>query len=247
MRTTDLIGKTFNNLTVTEFAYSKDGRGYWKCKCTCGNETVVLRSNLPKIKSCGCLLTTNKYVGKFPEQVRQAYYNMRKRCYSKSNKSYKDYGGRGITICEEWSTLEGFLNDMLESYQEGLTLDRIDVDKNYCKENCRWVSLKKQANNKRTNFMVEYKGEKMSLTEICERYSLNYSFIRKRILEGNSIEEAMNIPVPKKEEITFNGITKTVSEFAEEYGMTYYQLKKRLMRGWSVEKALTQPLRTRRG
>lgn len=244
MRTTDLIGKKFNNLTVIEFAYKKNNTGYWKCKCDCGNETIVMRGNLPKTLSCGCKITTNKYRGKFNPKLGHAYYNMRKRCNNPKNKSYKHYGGKGIKICSKWDTLEGFLDDMMPTYKDGLTLDRIDVNGDYCKENCRWVDRKVQNNNKTTNVYVSYKGENLTIAQLCDKYKLIYETARKLISEGYDIDYVVNYRY-EKEKITYNGITKTVSEFAKDYGMTYHQLKKRLMRGWSIERALTQPLRKR--
>lgn len=244
MKTTDLIGKKFNKLTVIEFAYKKNDRAYWKCKCECGNEKVIARNNLSKTLSCGCLANRNKYSGKFPPQLGNAYYNMRKRCDSKNNKSYPSYGGRGITYCDKWKTLEGFLDDMLDSYEEGLTLDRIDVDGMYCKENCRWVDRYAQANNRTLNVFIEYNGEKLTVAQLARRFNLKYDTVRGKIAKGCSVEEAI-APPKQNETITYKGITKTVTEFAKEYGMTYTQLKKRLMRGWDIERALTQPLRKR--
>ena len=167
---------------------------------------------------------------------------MRKRCNSKNNKSYHSYGGRGITYCDKWKTLEGFLDDMWDSYEEGLTLDRIDVEGMYCKENCRWVDRFVQANNKTLNVFVEYNGEKITVAQLARRFNLKYDIVRRKIAKGYSVEEAIAPPKPK-ETITYKGITKTVNEFAKEYGMTYTQLKKRLMRGWDIDRALTQPLR----
>lgn len=244
METKDLIGKRFNNLTVIEFAYKKNYRAYWKCRCDCGNEKIIMRNNIPKTLTCGCSKGANKYVGKFPRKLGDVYYNMKKRCDYKNHKSYNSYGGRGITYCDKWKTLEGFLDDMLDGYEEGLTLDRIDVNGMYCKENCRWVSRNIQANNKTTNIFLEYKGEKLTLSELTNKLGLNYSMVQHRIARGYTVEEAIK-PPKEKEMITYNSVTKTVGEFAEEYGMTYHQLKKRLMRGWNIERALTQPLRKR--
>lgn len=243
----DLTGRKYGQLTVIK-EHGKDHRGYtWLCKCDCGEENIIavgddLRSGHKT--SCGCLRWqgTPKH-GLSDSAIRQAYYNMKKRCDHPKNKSYKNYGGRGITYCEKWKTFKGFLDDMLESYEVGLSLDRIDVNGNYNKENCRWADKIVQANNTRTNHIVEYKGEKLTIAELCRKYHVNYSLLNDRINEGWEIEKALCEKT--REVITYNGVTKTVAEFAENYGMTYHQLKKRLMRGWEIERALTQPLRKR--
>lgn len=241
----DITGRKFGKLTVLKF-YSKIGNAYhWQCICECGNITVVSRSNLNKAKGCGCLITTNTHPQKANTKLNNVYYNMRKRCLNSKSKSYVDYGGRGIKICNAWMTYEGFLNDMAHTYKEGLSLDRIDVNGNYCKENCRWVDKKTQANNTRTNRFFYHNGVKYTLTtlseHLSEKYNINKSIIYSRLSNGKSIEESI-VPL-NYEEITYKGETKTVSEFAKEYNMTYYQLKKRLMRGWSVKRAIEQPIR----
>lgn len=241
----DITGKRFNNLTVIEYVKTVNYKTYWKCKCDCGNYTIIIRDNLKRTKSCGCLRSTNKYLGKFPESIRQCYYNMRKRCNDKNSKSYKNYGARGITYCDKWKSLEGFLDDMLETYQEGLTLDRIDVNGMYCKENCRWATRTVQANNTTANRYFEYKGKTYTLRNLCIEYGFDYELVVSRIKKGHSLEIALS-EKNELEKITYNNITKTVSEFASDVGLTYHQLKKRLMRGWTVERALNQPLRERK-
>lgn len=248
MNTTDLIGKRFCKLTVIEFYEKRNNRSYWKCKCDCGKETIVMRSNLPKTKSCGCANIIKEHMSLEDKKLRECYYNMRKRCLNPKNEYYHRYGGRGIKICDKWNTLDGFLDDMREGFKLGLTLDRIDYNKGYNKENCRWITMKEQANNTSWNRMLKYNGENMTMSEIADKAEVKYYLLEKKINKlGMTVEDAIkSIKEYKKEEITFNGITKTVSEFAEEYGMTYHQLKKRLMRDWTIERALTQPLRKRR-
>lgn len=190
-----LPGTKFNELTVLEFLYNKNGKSYWKCRCICGKHTIIQRANLIKTKSCGCRLTTNKFRGTYDKRIAQAYYNMIKRCTDKNNKSYKNYGGRGISVCDKWLILEGFLEDMLASYHSGLTLDRIDVDGNYNKDNCRWATNKVQSNNKTNNVYNEYYGDYLTISEICDKTGINYSLIRDRLSQGLSIYEALEKPV----------------------------------------------------
>ena len=123
------------------------------------------------------------------------YDNMKRRCYSSSNPRFKDYGGRGITICREWSNREkakgnknatkGFLAfqkwALANGYADNLTLDRIDNSKSYCPENCRWTSIKIQNNNKRSNHYITCQGQTKTLTEWCDELNLSYNKIKQRI------------------------------------------------------------------
>lgn len=247
MRIEDLTGKKFNKLTVIELYGKKKDRYYWKCKCDCGKETIVMRSNLPKTKSCGCANIIKPHMSIEDKKLRECYYNMRKRCLNPNHPYYKYYGGKGVTISDDWNTLNGFLNDMSDGFKIGLTLDRIDYNKGYSKENCRWITMKEQANNTSWNKILIYKGEEKTLSQIADIENVKYYLLQKKISKlGMNIEEAIkSIKEYKQEEITYNGMTKNVSEFAKEYGMTYHQLKKRLMRGWDIERALNQPLMKR--
>lgn len=238
----NLTGKRFGKLVVLGLGERKNGVITWKCKCDCGNINNVFSYNLTmgRTKSCGC----NTVKGLTYSGIRDSYYNMRKRCLNPNNKSYKNYGDRGITICKKWMTYKGFLDDMLGTYKEGLTLDRINVNDGYYKENCRWVTMKIQNNNRRNNHCIRYNGENLTLMELSEKYNVKYDLLKERLYRGLSIEYCLK-DVKEKEMIEYKGVKKTVTEFAKEYNMTYHQLKKRLMRSWTVERALTQPLRKR--
>jgi hypothetical protein len=134
---------------------------------------------------------------------------------------------------------------MKDGYADDLSLDRIDVNKNYSKDNCRWVDNLVQSNNTTRNRLVTYEGQTLTLAELCREYDLDYDLVKNRLRNGLPIEEAVK-PPKQKEKLTYDERTMTVAEWAEEKGMTYFQLKKRLMRGWTVEKALNQPIRRRK-
>lgn len=239
----DIIGKRFGKLVAKEQVGSNE-RGYLiNCICDCGNEKLVNAKELRSgnNKSCGCLVTKHGMSG---TRIYEIWQNMKRRCNDHKNKSYSIYGGRGITYDDSWEEFEIFYNDMKEGYSDKLTIDRIDPDGNYTKDNCRWADKITQANNTRSNIFVEYKGETISVADLCRKYNFNYDLVRHRLQRGQTLIEAIK-PV-EKETLYFKGKIKTVTEWAEEYGMTYHQLKKRLMRGWDVERAITQPLRKRR-
>ena len=196
----DITGKKFNRLTAIkkiENPFSKKAR--WLCKCDCGNFTEVLGDNLRNgnVKSCGCLISDNNRKRathrKSNSRLYNIWRNMKARCNCKTNLRYKDYGARGISIYNEWKTFENFCKwAILNGYKDNLTIDRIDVNGNYEPSNCRWVSLSKQAYNKRDSLIITINGEQKCLAEICKEYNVKYTTIYRRITIGKmNIQEAL--------------------------------------------------------
>lgn len=213
----DLTGQQFGKLTVIERVHRidptiKHPATFWKCRCECGNEAVVRGGHLVSghTKSCGCfgseVRIQNGSISKHGMSGRRPYRiwtQMKTRCYNKSDEHFPDYGGRGITVCDEWKdSFESFCDwAMASGYSDDLTIERIDVNGNYCPENCRWATRKEQTVNRRSTLFLTYKGETKTLKEWSELTGINYQTIRYRKIMGKTPDEILNI---QKEKTAWN-------------------------------------------
>ena len=183
----DLSGKPFGKLVAIKFAGQKGRRRtIWECKCDCGAVAFVDAVHLKNghTTSCGCLKKqTSKYInyknGLSNSRLGRAYRNMINRCYRTENYQYHLYGGRGISVCDEWKNKEdGFVNfcnwALSNGYSEDLTLDRIDNNGNYEPSNCRWVDIFVQANNKRNTHRLKINGEIDTVANWSRRLNVSY-------------------------------------------------------------------------
>lgn len=205
----DLTGLKFGRLIVLKLAFKKQRnkkgvRCYWLCKCECGNTVNVLTDALKSghTKSCGCLgkekrLEANITHNFSNNRLYNIWSGMKSRCFNKNNKQYKNYGGRGISICNEWenSFIEFYNWAVNNGYKENLTIDRIDVNGNYCPENCRWATSKEQARNTRKNHTITYNGETHCIAEWAEILDIKYSTLTERVRKNWSIEDKFQKPV----------------------------------------------------
>lgn len=206
----DLTGQMIGDLEVLyENGRTREGRVVWHCKCYgCKeqNEVDVCSHELLNgdTTSCGCkkkkiLQERNYRHGESDTHFYNAWQAMKRRCDNKSQQHYKDYGGRGIIYQKSWDDFLNFKNDMYESYQKHIkeygekqtTLDRIDVNGNYCKENCRWATIKEQMNNTRRNTFLTYNGETHTLAQWSEKLNIRYAKIINRLSKGYSVEDIL--------------------------------------------------------
>ena len=153
-RIKDIQGQVFGKLTVLRFHSVKNHKALWECKCECGTKTISRGDHLRngRSRSCGCLggcpITHGCHRRGLKSPAYKSWANMMQRCTNTNHAWYSYYGGRGITVCDEWRDFKNFLRDMGER-PEGLTLDRIDNNKGYYKSNCRWATISEQNGNKR--------------------------------------------------------------------------------------------------
>ena len=206
----DLSGKQFDYLLVIERGQPvkrKDGRydSTFICRCKCGNIISVKGISLKKgnTTSCGCKrLESVGSINRTHSQSKTRLYGiwerMKQRCYNQNTKCFSRYGARGIVVCEEWiNDYDSFQEWAYENgYNEKLTLDRIDVNGNYCPENCQWSTRKEQANNTTVTRYLTYKGITKPLSYWSDEVGIKSKTILKRIDKlGWTVEEALTTPV----------------------------------------------------
>ena len=196
----NIVGKKFGRLLVLN-QFVKNKTRYAHCKCDCGNEVDVKCYHLKigKTKSCGCLLK-EKYneMGKISKGILYPVWNaMKQRCYNPKQNCYNRYGGRGISVCKEWFDYNKFEEwSFNNGYKKGLTIDRIDVNGNYCPENCRWATKKEQARNTRNNRFIIFDGIKKPVVYWCELFDLSYYAVIYRLNNGWDINKALKTKTP---------------------------------------------------
>ena len=195
MKLIDLTGKKFGSLTVISRAdNTKNGKARWFCKCDCGRfKTKPVTTNdlkSGKVQSCGCKYKTSnkenaKRHGETNTRIYRIWCCMRARCNYKHHKEYQNYGGRGITYSPEWALYENFRDWALNNgYTDCLTLDRIDTNKDYTPDNCRWATMKQQQNNRRDNILLTDKGETQTISIWAEKTGLSSSTLAWRLKHG---------------------------------------------------------------
>lgn len=195
-----LLNQRFGRLLVIEDKGSDKKGSLWLCQCDCGSMKIVHGSHLVRfaVVSCGCYhyerQTSARKHGKRYSKAYTTWLNMRQRCSNPKNKTWSSYGGKGIRVCEQWNSFEGFYADMGDP-PPGKSLDRIDVNGDYSKDNCRWATRKQQARNKSDNRIIEFNGKAQTLVEWAEEIQIDYYSLHSRIKRGWSIEDALTRPV----------------------------------------------------
>ena len=205
MKILDIKGKRFGRLIAIERVKNVGKKVSWKCLCDCGQETNVLTTNLTsnRIKSCGCL-KNQKLIERSTKhnqrhtKLYEVWKTMKQRCYNPNNKGYKNWGGRGIVVCDEWkNNYQAFYEwSMNNGYKEGLSIDRINNDGNYAPSNCRWSDKITQCNNTRQNKYFIINGVSKTIHQWCIEYNVPVNRVRQRLYKRHwNIEKALTTPV----------------------------------------------------
>lgn len=207
MKRIDLKGRRFERLVVLSYC----GNRKWNCICDCGNQTTAYGYDLTggKVKSCGCYRKEtasetwkNHFSthGMSDTRIYNIWSGMKSRCNYPRNVEYQNYGGRGICVCQEWdSSFESFYKWAAENgYSDDLTIERIDNDRGYSPDNCRWATYKEQANNRRGLRKITYKGETKTISDWAREYGMSHETLRYRLdVSGWDIEKALTTEVKK--------------------------------------------------
>lgn len=199
----DIAGQRFGLLTADAFAYrGSGGHAYWHCKCDCGGQKVVRYGHLKSgnVSSCGCA-NTRKTHGEARSRLYVIWTGIKQRCTNPNNIEFPRYGGRGITVCDEWSnSFEAFRDWALANgYSDELSIDRKENNGPYSPENCRWATPVEQSNNTRKNRNLTYNGETHSVSEWARILGVNQSTLNMRLNKYNwSVEDALTKGVRKR-------------------------------------------------
>jgi hypothetical protein len=211
MSVIDRVGHRYNRLLVLSRAPNIETPNgpvtQWHCRCDCGTELFVRGPGLAKgargkggTQSCGCLNRENDHSRKHGLAHTRGYHiwqTMLQRCENPKAGKWEAYGGRGITVCEAWHAFPAFHADMGDP-DPGMTLDRIDNDKGYGPDNCRWATRQTQGNNRRTNVLLPYGGRKMSIADWAREVGLTKAALTIRIAAGWSVQRALTEPLAKR-------------------------------------------------
>ncbi|PEI49943.1 hypothetical protein [Bacillus toyonensis] len=195
----DRTGIKYGRLTVLEKVDSdKKGNARWLCRCDCGNEKIILGWSLAnRTRSCGCIqkeVTSKraKIHGLYGTHIHTVWRHMKERCKNPNSKDFVNYGGRGIKLFQDWEKLENFFEwSKKNGYNEGLSIERIDVNGNYEPDNCKWITLSEQWNNKQDTVRIEINGITKTLKEWAVISGVKHSTIRWRYRNGITGEELL--------------------------------------------------------
>lgn len=242
-RNVDFTGQRFGRLTVIRKA--DHGYSWWVCKCACGREKEIIACRLFTVQSCGCLEKENlekigqhnKTHGMADSRLYSVWCGIKDRCFNQNIEHYDRYGGRGITMCDDWrNSFEAFRDWAFSAgYDPALSgkeqsIDRIDVNGNYEPSNCRWVSQKQQMRNIGRTVYMEYNGKTVPVVEFCEMYGITYShFVRRRLAKGESPDEIIkswNLKHNRPDNML------TIQEAAKYYNICEQSIYDWIYKGW---------------
>lgn len=193
----------------------------------------------------------HKIHGGSKDRLYGVWRKMKARCYDESQKGYENYGGRGITVCAEWihDYTEFKKWAMSNGYDEKAergeyTLDRIDVNKGYAPDNCRFINMKEQANNRNNNTIIEFDGKKQTISQWADELGIKLVTLQARYQRGWSTEKMLTTAVHKKnKKYLFNDEILTLEEISERQGIPLQILKSRMYKGWDINDAVSKPVR----
>lgn len=261
----DITGLRFGRLEVLEPTSSHiTSETKFVCRCDCGTVKAIVGRSLTKgfTTSCGCyrnerVAQTNSTHGgtsvrseKWYREAYGVYKGMFSRCYDQRSTPYKNYGGRGIKVCDRWHDFENFVLDMYPKPNPDLTLERVDVNGDYCPDNCVWADRVEQANNKTTNVLITAFGRSMTGPQWSRETGVPYYTIRARLKRGWSAERAVSGEIVEAGQhavtmISIGDKSRTIYEWSKISGIAAPTIRARMQKGEDAEVAVFRPLTPR--
>lgn len=254
----DLTGHRYGRLSVLSRAENgTDKKAKWNVRCDCGTEKVVYGECLRKgtTVSCGCfnrerMSVLNRTHGLTHTRIYTVWRSMKYCCFNPNNENYHYYGGRGITVCDEWKDdFKAFYNWAIESgYKEEIlpsgvnywTLERIDNDGDFEPDNCCWANRAAQANNRQSNHLINYKGCDLTISQAAKEGNIDFNVLHYRITSPKkmTIEEAVETPVRTPPKYEYKGKYYSVKEIMENFHLDFKTFFRRLNMGMSIAEAI---------
>ena len=243
----DLTNLVFSRLKVISYAGRIGANNQWSCECKCGSICIVSGGNLKSnhTQSCGCLhkertLISVKTHGMTKSHEYKTWAGMLSRCYNKNNTNYHNYGQRGITVCDEWiGSFELFFVDMGKKPNSNYSIERIENNKGYSPDNCKWATAYEQANNKRNNHLITINGVEKNLTQWSLEFEIGTHIIYQRLKIGLTGDDLIKSHNGRGRHVTFKGITDNYVGWSKRTGLTEDTISQRIRRGWTIGKTLT--------
>jgi hypothetical protein len=259
----DLTGQKINRWTILEKTFKKGNIQYYKCRCDCGTLRDVGGSYIRRGKSlsCGCYQieiskAINTTHGKHGTLLYRRWGGIKNRCFNKKDKDYKNYGGRGIVMCNEWLNFETFEKWAIENgFKKELSIDRIDNEDGYNPNNCRWANSKTQANNNRNNHRVKINGKKYTITECAKIANISPTSILRRLKKGHKNEDLFKPTKYFLQKYSYNLTDsngnkykniRNIGEFCKKHninknGLFYnFQINKNTYKNWKISRIINK-------
>lgn len=241
----DLVGNIYNKWTVlSEVERDKHNKRVWLCECTCRSISKITQDNLIRNLSTqckNCSIINRKKKQDFLREDHRLYSlwkNMKNRINNPNRDNYHRYGGRGIKICDRWYDFLLFLEDMENSFEEGLSLERVDNDGDYCPENCKWATKKEQSNNQEKSLELLFEGVIYTESQLSEKTGVNRTTIQRRRNAGYSVEEMIygreSVVCRKSKSLEYDGSFYSFKELSDLTGVDKSTIAYRVKKGYNI-------------
>lgn len=259
----DITNRRFGRLiAIKRTSKIKTGGEFWLCQCDCGNIKEIRRQDLTRkpigTQSCGCLakeIKTKRFTkhGLAHSQLFKVWDGMKYRTNPNAKMKNRHYKENHITVCDEWrndfqafydwAMESGYKEERLSNGRNRWTIDRIDNTKGYSPDNCRWVDMKIQSNNRSSNIFITYNGETKTLAQWSEELGIKADTIASRMKRGYSFERAIKEPIDKLVRYEYKGKFLTRAEMSAISGLPISCIQNRLQKGWDINRVMEQPIK----